>query len=260
MLRLYEGTIFSPRPVPKCTLVEIIHRTTVTIPSTEPYLVPVHLCHQMVSDNLCLQEGERSLMTVSYIRTYMSTENRGVLSYREFRGVQITRQEVLESEVYEVAPPFEIEEYFDGTFLFIRLTCLFTNEIGSYRLYGSGDECIECRGSVYRIYPHRGGVSEYTVAGAGFVYRFRPRTPSEYPFRFGYQIESDRIHLSIESKGAALQIECPDPVDAGSHVRSDSSMGGVTMVLDEFVRRGSFLYVDMHRISFHLEFHRHFDH
>lgn len=244
MLRLYEGTIFLPKPVPECSLVEIVHHSTARILPGEKYHVPVHLALHQAFDNLCVHYGKATLMTVNYIQTYRSKDEPGILSYREFHGTEITRQRILSSDVYEVLPPFRIREWFDGSFLLFDLEELFVrDEARKYKLYSERNECIEKQGSVYKVYPDRNHRLEYVVFGEDFIYRFESRTTSGYPFRFRIWTTPDAVHLTAKPTGEALQIECPGVVE------SDTSKGTLSIPLEQFVSAGGFVSIGTHRIG-----------
>ncbi|KAG5859695.1 hypothetical protein KMI_05g08780 [Encephalitozoon hellem] len=251
MLRLYEGTIFLPSSPPECTFVQIIHRKTTRILPGEKYNIPVCLGCQAVFDNLYIHTGSPSLMTVNYIQTYVSEKRQGILSYREFQDIEVTREKVLKSEIYEVHPPFTIREYFDGTFLFLKLEELFgEEEIRRYEVYSERNERVEEKGSVYRIYPDRRYDQEYVIFGEGFVYRFEPRCVAACPFYFKFWRAEETIYFVAKPKNTVLKVECPELVS------SDTSNGTISLPFDQFDEQGGFLCVGDYRLGYSSEFYR----
>ncbi|KMV66135.1 hypothetical protein M970_050770 [Encephalitozoon cuniculi EcunIII-L] len=252
MLRLYEGMVFLPSCPPDCTFVQIIHHETIEVQPGEEYPIPVFLSYQAVFANLCIHEGKASLMTVNYIQAYTSSEENGVLSYREFQGVEITKQRTLKSEIYEVLPPFGIREYFDGAFLFFRLEKLFGgDEVKGYELHSEKNEYIERRGSIYKAYPGSRHSLEYSISGENFMYRFRSRCVSGCPFHFRLWSASDVVYFTARPQNSILEVECP------GIMTSDTSKGTISIPLDQLRRQGGFLCVGGYRIGFLPEFHMH---
>lgn len=254
MLRLYEGMIFLPSSPPECTFVQIIHLKTIRILPGENYNIPVCLSCQPVFDNLYIHTGRSSLMTVNYIQTYASEERGGILSYREFQDIEVTRQRILKSEIYEVYPPFSIREYFDGTFLFLKLEELFEEGvISKYEVYSERNERMEGRGSIYKIYPDRRYNQEYVVFGEGFICRFEPRCVLACPFYFKFWSVEETVYFVAKPRDRVLKVECPGLVS------SDTSKGTISLPLDQFDKKGGFLCVGDHSLGFRPEFYKHYD-
>ncbi|AFN83012.1 hypothetical protein EROM_050800 [Encephalitozoon romaleae SJ-2008] len=254
MLRLYEGMIFVPYSPPECTFVQIIHRKTIRILPGEKYNIPVCLNCRPVFDNIYVHTGESSLMTVNYIQTYTSEEGRGILSYREFQDIKVTRQKILRSEIYEVYPPFSIREYFDGTFLFLKLEELFEEgAIKKYEVYSERNERLKGNGSIYKIYPDRRYDQEYVILGEEFVFRFQSRCVFACPFYFNFWAAEETVYFVAKARNRVLEVECPGLAS------SDTSKGMISLPLDQFNKQGRFLYIGDYSLRFSPEFYNHCD-
>lgn len=192
-------------------------------------------------------------MTVNYIQSYSFEEKRGILSYREFEGIEVTKQKILKSEIYEVLPPFRIQEYFDGTFLFLKLEELFgEGKIDEYELYSERNERMEKKGSVYRVYPDKRYDQEYVIFGKGFIYRLRPGCVFACPFYFKFWSTSSMVYFVARPRSGVLKVECPGLIE------SDTSKGTIGIPPESLDRQGGFLCVGSHRVGFSPEFYKHY--
>jgi hypothetical protein len=251
MHRLYEGALLPLRSIPECDTVEISYMDTVHIHPQEAYYIPVTLQHHRVADNLSLREGVPRLMTIRYLKTTPTKKSEGILGYREFEEIEITRQKTLESEIYEVGPPFRIEEFYDGLLLYFRVTELFAGgEIGEYSFYSEKNELVACTNSVYRVYPDKGGVLEYVIYNESFIYRFEPAVVLEYPFSYKFWHSSGRLYFLAKAGGKVLEIECPNLQDEGIVVKSDTSKGPLEFGMDDFLANYRHIFVQGCRLTF----------
>ncbi|KAF9764506.1 hypothetical protein NGRA_0505 [Nosema granulosis] len=58
-------------------------------------------------------------MVVNYIKKVKCNDKTGLLRFREFNRVKLEKNIIVNYEVYNVLPPFSIEEYYDGAFVFV---------------------------------------------------------------------------------------------------------------------------------------------
>jgi hypothetical protein len=249
MHKLYEGTILVLKNVPECDVVEISYMDTVRMDPLETYHIPATLQSYEMADNLCLREGSSRLMTIRYLKSVAVQKSEGILGYREFGDVEITREKVLESEIYEVDPPFRIEEYYDGLFLYFRITELFSgNEIGDYKFHSRGSELVTCHGPIYKICPDRSCAMEYVIYNEGFIYRFTPAVLIEYPFAYKFWNTPEKLYFQAKMAGKPLEIEYSG--EDGDVVRSDTSKSPLELCVSD-----RHIFVGKYKLAFSPSFH-----
>ncbi|KAM0672415.1 hypothetical protein CWI42_011740 [Ordospora colligata] len=242
MIKLYEGMSFIPKNIAGCTLIEIIHKNTFFILPGDIYHIPVGLDHQEIFTNIIIHTGTSSIMTVNYIETYSSNDRMGVLSYREFENVDATQQRILESQIYEIYPPFRIKEYFDGVFVCIKLECLADKStFPEYIVFDGMHKRLQNCASVYKAYADE-SKNMFSIVAKAFIYRFVPMSVCGYLFRFKIWKDIETIHfIAYPTTDNELEIECIDQLKP--------SREEISIHITEFNLSGGFIRVNGCRIG-----------
>lgn len=146
-------------------IVEVVYREREQFPPTYRYYVdPIWNTTRHALNHLT-HTFETSKLVVNYIKKVKCSDKTGLLRFREFNQVELEKNVIVNYDVYNVLPPFRLEEYYDGIFLFIifhdikiniaisinGIVCKISNNIYKCK-FNSGDKDVLISGKQFVIH------------------------------------------------------------------------------------------------------------
>lgn len=168
MKNIYCGEIIEFEQTASVDIVEVVYREREQLPTTYRYYVDP-ICNRTIhASNHIFHTFESSKLVVNYIRKVKCRDKSGLLRFREFNQVEIEKNVIVDYNVYEVNSPFTLEEYYDGTFLFLIFHDL------------KLDVAVSTNGLVYKMSSNvfkckfQSGDKDVMISGKQFVINFTP--------------------------------------------------------------------------------------
>ncbi|RVE41948.1 hypothetical protein evm_013402 [Chilo suppressalis] len=103
---------------------EITHFKREQFEPFKSFYIEPKIENERLALNHYLYTFKPSKMIVNYIKRELNHEQIGLKRFREFNFVELKKNTMVKHEVYEVLPPFVLEEYYDGSFLYLKFTNL----------------------------------------------------------------------------------------------------------------------------------------